>query len=264
MIEQLRMRTISYVKTDKFDDEFIKNYSYFKHGSKSQARKFGTDVASVCDFNEKSNLIFYSAPYNNVYTASNSFKDYLLSFCSTQFREKKITVRQGKIDRKYSYDDDYGAMSKEERQKAITSDIFHIDKHFINENDVLVFVDDIKITGSHEARIIELLQRENITNDCIFIYIAEYTGSDPTVENLLNHKYISNLRDINNIIRNDEFLFNTRVIKFILKSDIESFVSFITYQSDAFKETLYSLSILNGYHDNPKYNINFDILKNIL
>lgn len=178
--------------------------------------------------------------------------------------EKGITVKQGKINREYSYDDDYGMMSKEDRAKAISSDLFHVDKTFISPDDTLVFIDDIKITGSHEQRIKELLKREKIKNDVIFIYIAKYTGNDPTIEHRLNHCVVNNLKDINDIIRNEEFIFNTRVVKFILKADIENFVSFITYQSNTFKETLFSLSILNNYHTNSKYKTNFDILKNLI
>jgi hypothetical protein len=258
------MRTISLNKTDNFAAEFCDAYSKFKHGSKTQARQFGKQVSSVCDFEKGDRLIFYSAPFNNIHTASNAFKDYLLSFCSEQFMQKEITIKQGKINREYSYDDDYGMMSKEERKLAISSDLFHIDKTFINESDTLVFIDDIKITGSHEERIKELLEREKISNKVIFIYIAEYTGNNPQVEHHLNHAVVNNLKDINDIIRNEEFIFNTRVVKFILKADIENFVSFITYQSHSFKETLFSLSILNNYHSSSKYKTNFAILDNLL
>lgn len=98
----------------------------------------------------------------------------------------------------------------------------------------------------------------------IFIYLVEYTGEDPSIENRLNHDSVKNLKDINDIIRNDKFIFNTRVIKYILKADIEEFVSFITYQSDIFQETLHHYSILNQYHKNSKYEVNFSILHNIL
>lgn len=258
------MHTISYYKGDSFEDSFYHAYSKFKHGSKTQARLFGKEIAKACTFPENSSIIFYSAPHNNIHTASNAFKDYLLSSCSQQFMEKNISVKQGKVNRQYSYDDDYGLMSKEERKKAISSDLFQIDKTMISEKDILAFVDDIKITGSHEERIKELLTREGINNEVIFIYMAEYTGVDASIEHRLNHSAVKDLKDVNDIIRNEEFIFNTRVVKFILKADIEHFVSFITYQSISFKETLFSLSILNNYHINPKYRTNFNILKDIL
>lgn len=258
------MKTISFTKSDEFSDDFYDAYSRFKHGSKTEARLAGKNAARLCDFPENTSLIFYSAPHNNIPTASNSFKDYLLSACASQFMYKNINIKQGKINREYSYDDDYGMMTKEQRIAAISSDIFQIDKSTITQSDMLVFVDDIKITGSHEGRIKELLARECIVNDVIFIYMAEYTGCDPSIEHRLNHHSVKDLKDINNIIRNEEFIFNTRVVKFILRADIEHFVSFITYQSNSFKETLFSLSILNNYHLSPKYKTNFNILKDTL
>lgn len=258
------MKSFSYLKNSIFQDDFFKNYSKFKHGSKTQAREFGRVVAPVCQFKEGSTLIFYSAPYSNIHTASNAFKDYLLSNLTSEIISKNLKVKQSKIYRKYSYDNDYGNMSAEERVKAISSDIFTIDKSIIEPKDTLVFVDDIKITGSHEKRVKELLVREKIKNDCIFVYIAEYTGNEPTVENRLNHSYVNNLKDINDIIRNEEFIFNTRVVKYILKADIEEFVSFITYQSDVFKESLFNLSVLNDYYNNVKYRKNFNILKDLM
>lgn len=263
-MQKYNTRTISVIKSDTFEEDFYKNYSSFKHGSKTQARMFGKQLADVCDFEENSTLVFYAAPYNNVPAASNALKDYTLSFCATQLMNKNITVKQSKIFREYSYDDDYGKMNKEQRMEAISSDMMYLDKSCIREGETLVFVDDIRITGSHEIRIKEILDREGITNDVIFLYIAEYTGDNATVEHDLNHRSVYNLRTVNDIIRNEEFIFNIRVVKYILRADIEEFVSFITYQSEQFQETLYQLGILNGYYNNEKYSRNFSILKNLI
>lgn len=262
------MRTISLLQTDNFSPEIYQDYSRFKHGSKNIARKFGKELAKVVkehlsDYQER-NLVFYPAPFNNVPTASSALKDYLLSNISTALLDNKISVKQGKVHRLYSYDNDYGQMSKEERDAAISSDIFSIDKNFFQADDVLVFIDDIKITGSHEKRIKELLEREGIKNEVIFIYLFEYTGHDPVTEHKLNHDSVINLKDVNDIIRNDKFIFNTRVVKYILKADFAEFVNFIDYQSDIFQETLLHYSILNEYNKNPKYKMNFDILRNIV
>jgi hypothetical protein len=258
------MKTISLIKSDVFTPQFYKDYSAFKHGSKNCARNFGEGVALVCDFPENSTLVFYPAPYNNVPAASNALKDYILSGCAKQFIEKNITVKQSKIFREYSYDEDYGLMNKEQRAKAISSDTMYLDKSCIREGEILVFVDDIKITGSHEDRIKEILSRESITNEVIFLYLAEYTGDRASIEHDLNYNSIKNLKDINHIIRNEEFILNIRVLKYILKADIEEFVSFISYQSRVFQETLYSSAALNGYHNSPKYKNNLTILENLL
>ena len=262
------MYSISLIKSSEFSEEIYQDYSRFKHGSKSIARKFGRQLAQKisdeCVFCDKESLVFYPAPYLNIPTASSALKDYLLSYLSRDFLDKNQSVKQGKIHRLYSYDDDYGKMSAEERDQAISSDIFSIDKNFFSEKDTLVFIDDIKITGSHEKRIKELLEREQIQNEVVFIYLFEYTGSDPVTEHKLNHYIVNNLLDINDIIRNDKFIFNTRVVKFILKSQPQDFINFISYQSDVFQESLFHYSILNEYHKNPKYTMNFDILKNLI
>lgn len=254
----------SAIQSKSFEPEFMDKYSRFKHGSKTIAREFGRLMADNVAFPQDSSLIIYSAPHNNIPTASNVFKDYFLADMSYHFYASNIQVKQGKISRAYSYDDDYSSMSRADREKAISSDLFHIDTSFIAPDDILVFVDDIKITGSHERRILEMVEREGITNDLHFVYIADYTGDDPTIENRLNHYSIKNLKHINSIVRNEEFIFNTRVVKFILKADIEEFVSFITYQDLQFRKTLYSYSVLNNYADNEKYKVNFNILTNQL
>jgi len=258
------MQTISLIKSDSFTEDFYQDYSKFKHGSKTQARKFGQQLAQVCDFQEGSTLVFYAAPYNNVPAASNALKDYLLSSLANQFIQKNIIIKQSKIFREYSYDDDYGLMNKEDRIAAISSDMMYLDKSCIREGEILVFVDDIKITGSHEMRIKEILEREKIQNDVIFTYLAEYTGNIPSIEHDLNHRAVYNLRTVNDIIRNEKFIFNIRVVKYILRADVEEFVSFITYQSKSFQETLFHLGVLNNYHKNDKYSSNFNILKDIL
>lgn len=262
------MRTISLLKDNTFPTETYIDYSKFKHGSKNVARKFGKALAKkIMDENQLADIdsiIFYPAPYKNIPTASSALKDYLLASLSLDFLQKDISVKEGKIYRQYSYDDDYGQMSREERDNAISSDLFDIDTNFIQPEDTLIFIDDIKITGSHEQRIKELLEREGITNDVIFIYLFEYTGEDPVTEHRLNHHSVNCLKDVNDIIRNDKFIFNTRVVKYILKANLAEFVNFIDYQSDIFQETLLRYSILNDYHKNEKYRMNFDILHNIV
>jgi hypothetical protein len=256
----------SLYKSDDFTPEFFREYSKFKHGSKTQARELGRSVSNAISFEKHKGktLVFYPAPCNNIPTASHAFQDYFLGFCAKQFMNLNIKVKTGKIARQYSYDEEYSLMTAEERLSKISDDMLHIDKSVFSPDDVLVFVDDIRITGSHEHHIKQLIKKENIQNECIFIYIAEYTGQDPTIENRLNSRSVGCLKDVNDIIRNEEFIFNTRVVKYILKSDIEHFVSFITYQSDSFRQTLYALSILNDYHINTKYKNNFEILKNLI
>lgn len=259
------MQSISYLKTDNFDKQTYIDYSKFKHGSKTIAREFGKKLADYTKvgfekYKDKT-LVFFSAPHGNIPTASHALTDYLLSGLSLTFLENNITVKQGKINRLYTYTEDYGKLTKEEREIMIRDDRFIFDKSNIKPDDVLIFIDDIKITGQHEVKILQMIEEEGIENEVLLMYMFEYTGDRPSIEHDLNHKSVNNLIDVNDIIRNDEFIFNTRVVKYILNSPISEFVNFITYQSDTFRETLLKHSILNGYHMVDQYKMNFNILK---
>lgn len=253
-------------KQEVFPHTFEDTYSQFKHGSKKYARRFGQELAQGFTnsglLKPNTNVIIYAAPFLNIPTASGSLKDYFVSYIAKYSKQNNIRLKQGYIRREYSYDDDYGKMSSEERDAAISSDIFSLDTGFISDEDVLVFVDDIKITGSHERRIQELLKRYGIKNEVIFVYLAEYTGSDPTVEDRLNHSMVKNLTDITRIITEQDFLFNTRVVKYILKNP--EFEQFIKYQSRVFQVTLYNLGIMNDYHNNPKFQRAFEVLETLI
>lgn len=127
-------------------------------------------------------------------------------------------------------------------------------------------MDDIKITGSHERMIERMLTAQNVPNDCHFLYFAQLTNNsiDPTIENYLNFAYVNSLLDINRIIRDDDFAYNTRTIKYILNSDHVQCSSFLDYQSFRFLDTMYHLAIGNNYHQIPEYEQNLLYLKSLI
>ena len=71
-------------------------------------------------------------------------------------KDKKIELR--KINRTTTYSVDYGELSAKERLKLISNDIFKINENF-NGDEILIFIDDIKITGSHEFVIKRMLKK---------------------------------------------------------------------------------------------------------
>lgn len=252
-------------------------YSKFKYGSKSVAREFGYELGKKFldspiyqELQRKFDLsqvpvIVSSAPYKFTPTASHALKDYFVhAFNKTHAFKFSKSIEEIKIYRAHSYFDDYGSMSREERDNAITSDDFYIDKKLI-ENKILFLIDDIKITGSHQARIEKLLNSANFDGQVVFLFYAELIGQeDPKIESYLNRKAIKDLKDINEIIREDEFIFNTRVVKFILQSNSADFLTFIRFQSKRFNETLLHYSIGNEYFKDPAFQINLLTLRTYL
>lgn len=248
-------------------------YSNFKYGSKSSAREFGYELGSKFlqstvykklqkefDLTETS-ITISSAPYKFIPTASFALKDYFVhEFNRLHALKFGKSIEDIKVFRQHSYHDDYGAMSKEDRNKAITSDDFYIDEIFI-QNKILFFIDDVKITGAHQSRIEKLLQKVKFKGRIVFLFYAELVGAEgPQIESFLNRNAIIDLNDINKIIREDEFFFNTRVVKFILYTDCSDFETFIRYQSVKFNETLLHYAIGNEYFKEPKYRTNLQKL----
>lgn len=90
-----------------------------------------------------------------------------------------------------------------------------------------------------------------------YVYYAALTidNADPRIENLLNHHSINKIEDIINLILFDEFTWNTRVVKKVLRyntGDISKFVSGLMAKSEDLAmttiHTLVTYAVLNGYH----------------
>lgn len=249
-------------------------YSRFKYGSKSAAREFGhemgrkflqsqiyQDLQTNFDLSQVP-IIVASAPYKFTPTASFALKDYFVhEFNKAHALQFGQSTQEIKIYRAHSYYDDYSSMTKEDRSKAITSDDFYIDQKFV-KGKVLFSVDDIRITGSHQDRIEALLKSVNFKGQVVFLFYAELIGKEePQIETFLNRYAINNLTDINKIIREDEFTFNTRVVKFILQSNPNDFTTFIQFQSERFNETLLHYAVGNEYFNDANLSTNLSTLR---
>lgn len=251
------------------------SYSKFKFGDKDAARVFGYELAR--NFIQSSawkeikethkNFVILSSPYCFIPTATFSIVNYFLQFINQHLVEIGYPVAEKeKIHRTITYKEDYGELSAEKRLALIQNDGFHIDTEFI-KGKFLIFIDDIKITGSHEKVIERMIAEHNIENDHAFLYFAKLADStiDPRVENYLNYFYVKNLLDLDKIIKNKTFLANTRVIKYVLNyKDKSEFKTFANYQAKKILSTFYHLAIGNSYHLIPEYQENLSYIKELL
>jgi hypothetical protein len=244
-------------------------YSKFKHGAENIARQYGYALAdgfTAHCFPEHYNgepIVVLSGAYSHIPTASFYMKNHFLDKLNCYLFDRGYpVVEEAKVYRTVSYRDDYGEMSAEQRYNLIQGDKFHIDKTFL-KGKTLVFLDDIKITGTHERVMINMLNRYALSNTCFMLYFAELTDKTipPDIENRLNYAYVKNLDDIDTIIKNEHFQFNTRVVKLILNSADHLFDRFIEKQNIQFIRNLYHLAIGNEYFKFPKYTRNLTQLR---
>lgn len=244
-------------------------YSRFKFGDGFVAEKFGVSLANsfIKDVLYKSysgnQIVVVSSPYSFIPTATFSLKNHFVFEINKWLSNNEFpVVQETKIHRNITYKDDYGELNAEERIRLIGNDKFHIDKGFLQDK-LLVFLDDIKITGSHESMITKMLSKFKIKNEQHLVYFAELENKTihPNVENILNYYYVKSLLDLNEIIENGNFIINTRVVKYILNSDNSTFQLFIKNKNLDFIKLLANMALGNSYHMVESYKKNYEFLK---
>lgn len=246
------------------------DYSRFKFGDEQVASSFGRSLADgfIKDFLENNDLndqiVVLSSPYCFIPTATYAMVNYFIYRLNHWLVDNgKLVVQQAKVHRTITYKEDYGELSAEDRMKLIGNDSFHIDKDFL-KGKILFFLDDIKITGSHERVILKMAKEYGLKNDIYMLYFAELVNHNihPSIENHLNYHRIKSIFDLDEIIKGGSFCFNTRIVKYILNCEFTSFTLFLDRQTENFIQSLYNLSLGNSYHTIESYSKNLNFLKN--
>lgn len=244
------------------------DYSLFKYGDDIIAADFGESLAKgfieekLSDLKEIPQFVVISSPYAFIPTATFAMKNHFVKQLNRWLAKHNYpVVHEAKIHRKTTYKADYGNLTAAERLNLIGNDSFYLDKGFL-ENKVLILLDDIKITGTHEVMVKRTLDKQKIENDAYFLYFAELIDKTihPNIENFLNYFQIKSIHDLDKVVQAERFKMNTRLVKFILNSEPEDFKSFINRQSDTFRHLLYDMAIGNEYHTIEAYKYNLEVL----
>jgi hypothetical protein len=250
------------------------DYSKFKFGCKTTAREFGHDLANGFSSSDifkeiiKSDktIVVLSSPYLHIPTATFAMKDYFVRTLNSILVDKGCSpVQESKVYRRSSYKEEYGEMTKEQRMSVMKGDFFYLDQNFLKGR-ICLFLDDIRITGAHEHRVKESIKEFEHCIEPYFIYYAELIDekTDPSIENYLNYYFVKNLVDLDKILKNEEYIINTRVVKYILDSDPVECKTFAQYQKYSLLHTVYHYAIGNSYHLIPDYQKNLQMIKELL
>ncbi len=246
-------------------------YSRFKFGDGEAARHFGETLAEgFIDFLTENpvreQLVVISSPYSFIPTATFAMKNHFVYRLNHWLAENGYpVVQETKVHRTITYKEDYGELNAEERMRLIGNDSFHIDKAFL-EGKTLVFLDDIRITGSHERMIRKMVETYGLDNDIYMLYFAELADLSihPSIENALNYETVKSIFDLDAIIKGKNFCINTRLVKYILNYEHGSFRVFLENQNSEFIQQLYHMAIGNSYHTMDAYAANLNHIKNRL
>ncbi|MDB5128711.1 phosphoribosyltransferase family protein [Mucilaginibacter sp.] len=248
------------------------DYSRFKFGDGAVSKDFGTALADgfiteyLSDNRVTKQIVVISSPYSFIPTATFAMKDWFVYRLNHWLAEQGLpVVQETKVHRTITYKEDYGELNAEQRMNLIGNDQFHIDKDFLMDK-TLLFLDDIRITGSHERMIMKMVKAYGLSNDIHMLYFAELINTDihPNVENYLNYHHVKSIFDLDGIIKSGNFCINTRIVKYILNYSFDGFCVFIENQSVAFITQLYNMALGNGYHTIEAYEQNLNFIKKLL
>ncbi len=237
------------------------DYSRFKFGDGAIARQFGQELAksfivdALPTLPTDAELVVLPSPFAFIPTASYWLAQAFVRQLNRHLVElgREVATTE-KISRRVTYREDYGALSAEERLRLIGRDEFWVDAHALT-NKTLLFVDDVRITGSHQVMMERMMAKHRLTNPHRFLYYAQLTNPavHPNVENKLNYAQVKTLDDLEPIAQTPMFRFNTRLVKFILGQPVLVSQLFLARQSTDFLNELLDLAIGNEYHLIPEY-----------
>jgi hypothetical protein len=246
------------------------DYSKFKFGDGHVAKAFGKELAfhflqqhgDALLYEEA--IVFVPSPYNAIPTASNAlsifFRDEVNAFL---YKHQKKALLQSKIHRYKTYSVDYGNLTFEERMALISTDTYHLDKDFL-EGRMVLFIDDIKITGSHELIIKKQIEQAKISGNFMFLYFAQLTDDSipANFENYLNYFAVKGMHELLPIINDASFIMNTRIIKYMLKAEPQHFLDLIGAINEDKLSELVRYAIGNNYHLMEEYQENLTHISN--
>lgn len=266
--------TYSLHKITTTDDFGFKpaDYSRFKFGDGDISASFGAALANgfikehVSLFTPGNQLVVLSSPYSFIPTATFTLKNTFVSTLNRWLARHNLpVVQESKVHRTITYKEDYGELNAEERLRLIGNDSFHIDKAFL-KGKTLVFLDDIRITGGHERMIKKMIDAYELDNTVYMLYFAELVNDaiHPSIENYLNYFSVQTIFDLDDIINGGNFCINTRIVKYMLNYDHESFCVFLQNKSDDFINQFYDMALGNSYHTMESYQPNLNYLSNQL
>jgi hypothetical protein len=244
------------------------NYSWFKFGDKHHAEIFATNLYEgfIKEFGDiivkQDEIIILPSPYLAIPTASNFLCEFFTKKLNVfLFKNGKKACLESKIYRNQTYVTDYGNLDFEERIKLISNDTYYIDRNFI-AGKFCVFVDDIKITGSHEYTVNKILNYYNIQGDFVFVYFAELLNENihPNIENHFNYYAVKGITQIVELVNRYRFQFNTRIIKYILNLDKKDLKFLLENMDSSRSKQLFDLAVSNNYHQITEYKTNINLI----
>ncbi|MFC1609144.1 phosphoribosyltransferase family protein [Patescibacteria group bacterium] len=286
--ETVMRHKVSVFEIDGFEElpQHVKEmYSCFKYGDPVSVRKaagqmlFAIEQNSVFrDAVDRGEVaIITSSAYGEIPTAADAIARDIRELVANEGCDLEMI----KINRSGDFGTTaYGQMSEEERIARMASRKITIDEEAIEavEGKVVLVIDDLNATGSHETTLWELLKKTNAKHT-LFCYLIDFSdrlaSSEPHTEEMLNHAKVKTVADLIPFFTYGgdlELRVNARTIKFILEtgaglgvyersqriSELKKFL--LQLNEEVLRKIFNAAYFQDGYYCHPKFVDGFNVL----
>jgi hypothetical protein len=243
----------------------VNEYSRMKFGDDRVARNFAREMADqfytqYYDILSNERCVVIPAPSTTVPVAATLLSHHFMNRINALLAHEELPpVEWTLIHRNMTYNNNYADLPKAERKKLLAADSIYINRDFV-QGKFLIFIDDCRITGTHEEKISEFLLNEMLMNDHAFVVFAHYVGDDPSIEMRLNHARIRDAYDLIDLAFEPGHSVTTRSLRLLLEHPTEDFEQLLNMAPKGFLDASFHAAIVKGYNTYPAYVSNFNAL----
>ena len=144
-----------------------------------------------------------------------------------------------------TYNNDYADLPADRRRAILAADTIYLNRDFV-AGKFLLFVDDCRITGTHEDKLAAFLRDEGLPNGHAFVCYADYAGDDPSIESRLNRAAIRSAEDLVELAREPGHQVTTRAVRLLLEAP--GLAALLETAPPGFVEAAFHAAITKGYH----------------
>lgn len=250
-------------------------YSLLKYGSATAAEGWGRQLADWLPgqlpdlIDDLEGPVVTASAFHQVPTAAFAVA---LSLRGRLDRHRLVrghgALDHGRIVRDVVYAGEYETLDAERRREVLAAMRLSYQGPEL-EGRHLVVVDDVRVSGTHEQVLTELLAPLGPAR-LSFVYLVqvnEHTGThDSSIEQRLNNSAIDSLEALRELLRTEPTLLNARVVKRILlwPRTPQQLDALLGELPDGLLSRLYKAALADGYHRLPPFQGAFARLEALL
>jgi hypothetical protein len=234
-------------------------YSQYKYGCGMAARALAAQLfhsvrSRFAEWLQEGPVYVTASAYKAVPTAAQQICDEFVrlldAYLLWQNGRHALPFR---IERRTVFEGDYGKLEQTEREALMQQNLLCCNTDL--QGCRVVVIDDVRITGSHERRVQQLMLAAGV-DELLSLFIGKNLQPDTNgaVEHVLNHQWLHSLRQLRELMQRPHWQVNARVCKYLLSHpDIDQLLNFwLTVPPQQQQSILHAMDA-DGYSSMPAY-----------